>query len=64
MFNEIETQAIQSFVNQAKTVTPEKRALVIANMNKLMATGTCPFFKGTKISHDAMRETIRQIEAL
>lgn len=64
MFNEIETQAIENFVSQAKTVTPEKRTVVIANMNKLIASGTCPFFKGSKISHDAMRETIRQIEAL
>jgi hypothetical protein len=64
MFNEIETQAIENFVGQAKIVSPERRTAVIVNMNKLIATGTCPFFKGTKISHDVMREAIRQIDAL
>lgn len=65
MFTEIENQAIASFVNQAKTVTPEQRAKACKNVKELIRRGERMKYKdGTWISIAAMQETVNQIEVL
>lgn len=65
MFTENEIKAIENFVSQAKTVTPEQRQKACKNMQALINRGEKSKYKdGTWISCAAMQETVNRISAL
>lgn len=63
-FTELEIEAIEKFVGQAKTATPEQQAQVCSRLRTRISTGECSPYKGVNMGRKVFREVLKQIESL